>query len=69
MTTHNKRGHCLSLGKPGSGMSVSGERMSRFASQIKAQYSDEDREKLAEAIRQNCNIWYPLKPGDGHHDK
>ena len=38
-------------------------------SQIKALYSGEDGERLAEVIRQNGNVWYPLKPGDGHHDK
>lgn len=33
-------------------------------SQLKALYSGEDEKRLAEAIRQNCNIWYTLKPGD-----
>jgi len=62
-------------GKPGSGMSITKQQMSRVflaksdVSQIKALYSGEDGERLAEAIRQNCNIWYPLKPGDGHHDQ
>lgn len=70
-----ERGHCLFPGKPGSGMSITKQQMSRVflaksdVSQIKALYSGEDGERLAEAIRQNCNIWYPLKPGDGHHDK
>lgn len=70
-----ERGHCLFLGKPGSGMSITKQQMSRVflaksdVSQIKALYSGEDGERLAEAIRQNCNVWYPLRPGDGHHDK
>lgn len=32
--------------------------------QLKELYSGEDGERMAEAIRQNCNIWYPLKLGD-----
>ena len=69
-----QRGHCLFLGKAGSGMSVTKQQMRVFlaksdVSQIKALYSGEDGERLAEVIRQNCNVWYPLKPGDGHHDK
>lgn len=68
-------GHCLFLGKPGSGMSITKQQMSRVflaksdVSQIKALYGGEDGERLAEAIRQNSNVWYPLRPGDGHHDK
>ncbi|EPS7491371.1 Clp protease [Escherichia coli] len=56
-------------------MSITKQPMSRVFlaksddSQIKALYSGEDGERLAEAIRQNCNIWYPLKPGDVRHDK
>ncbi|EDM4329926.1 Clp protease [Salmonella enterica subsp. enterica serovar Adjame] len=38
-------------------------------SQLRELYSGDNGKRLAEAIRQNCNIWYPLKPGDGHHDK
>ncbi|KAA0901016.1 Clp protease (plasmid) [Enterobacter hormaechei] len=33
-------------------------------SQLKERYTGNDGERIAEAIRQNCNIWYPLKPGD-----
>ena len=33
-------------------------------SQINPLYTDEDGERMAEAIRQNCNIWYPPKPVD-----
>ncbi|EHP3368673.1 hypothetical protein KM172_003218 [Salmonella enterica] len=75
LVLQRERGHCLFLGKPGSGMSITKQQMSRVflaksdISQIKALYSGEDGERLAEAIRQNCNIWYPLKPGDGHHDQ
>lgn len=53
-------GHCLFLGKPGSGMSITKQQMSRVflvksdVSQIKALYSGEDGERLVEAIRQNC---------------
>ncbi|EDG2523809.1 Clp protease [Salmonella enterica] len=33
-------------------------------SQLKERYSGNDGERMAEAFRQNCNIWYQLKPGD-----
>ena len=64
-----QRGHCLFLGKAGSGMSVTKQQMRVFlaksdVSQLKERYSGNDGERIAEAIRQNCNIWYPLKPGD-----
>lgn len=69
------RGHGLFLGKPGSGMSVTKQQVTRVflaksdVSQIKALYSGDGGESLAEAIRQNCNIWFPLKPEEGGHDK
>ncbi len=69
------RGHSLFLGKPGSGMSITKQQMSCVVlaksdvSRLKELYSGDDGEMLAEAIRQNCNVWYPLKPGGGHHDK
>ncbi|HAJ7193955.1 TPA: hypothetical protein HNO18_21105 [Escherichia coli] len=75
LVLQRERGHCLFPGTPGSGMSITKQSMSRVFlaksddSQIKALYSGEDGERLAEAIRQNCNVWYPLKPGDVHHDK
>ncbi|EKA7107070.1 hypothetical protein OL205_000987 [Salmonella enterica] len=61
-------GHCLFRGKPGSGMSVTKQQMTRVflamsdVGQIKALYSGEGGERLAEAIRQNCNIVYPRRP-------
>lgn len=70
-----ERGHCLFLGKPGSGMSITKQQMSRVflaksdVSRLKQLYSGDDGERLAEAIRQNCNIWYPLKAEEGGHDK
>ncbi|EBQ8410829.1 Clp protease [Salmonella enterica] len=63
------------VGKTGSGKTTTLSQVIQIflvksdISQIKAQCSGEDGERLAEAIRQNCNIWYPLKPEDGHHDK
>lgn len=75
LVLQRERGHCLFLGKTGSGMSITKQQMSRVflaksdVSQIKALYSGEDGEGLAEAVRQNGNVWYPLRPGDGHHDK
>lgn len=75
LVLQRERGHGLFLGKPGSGMSITKQQMFRVflaksvVSQIKALCSGEDGERLAEAIRQNCNIWYPLSPGSGHHGK
>lgn len=69
-----ERGHCLFQGKPGSGMSVTTQQMTRVflaksdVSQIKALYSGEDGERLAEAIRHNCSVWFPLNPGGNGND-
>lgn len=69
------RSHCLFLGKPGSGKSVTKQQVTRVflaksdVSQIKALYSGEEGDSLAEAIRQNCHIWYQLEPEEGGHDK
>ncbi|EBO8100926.1 hypothetical protein KUI26_004452 [Salmonella enterica] len=69
-----ERGHCLFLGKPGSGMSVTKQQMTRVflaksdVSQIKALYSGEDGERLAAAIRDNCSVWFPLNPGGNGND-
>lgn len=66
-------GHCLFAGKPGTGMSATKQQMTRVframsdVSQIKALYSGEDGERLAEVIRQNGNIVYPLRPLDEWH--
>ncbi|MHC0026556.1 hypothetical protein [Enterobacter vonholyi] len=70
-----ERGHSMFMGKPGSGMSITKEQISRVftansdISRIKALYSGEDGDRLAEAIRQNCKFWYPMKQGGGDHDK
>ncbi|ECG8655785.1 hypothetical protein CSM67_003989 [Salmonella enterica subsp. diarizonae] len=75
LVLQRERGHSLFLGKTGSGMSITKQQMSRVflaksdVSQIKALYSGEDGERLADAIRQNCNIWFPLEPEEGGHDK
>ena len=67
-------GHFLFLGKPGSGMSVTKQQVTRIflgksdVSQLKGLYRGDDGESLAEAIRQNCCIWFPLQPGDTGHD-
>lgn len=53
----------MAAGKADSGKTVALSRVAR------ERYSGDDRERMAEAIRQNGNIWYPLKPGDGHHDE
>lgn len=69
-----QRGHCLFLGKAGSGMSVTKQQMTRIflaksdVSQIKSLYSGEDGERLAEAIRDNCSVWFPLNPGGNGND-
>lgn len=54
-------------------MSATKQQMTRVflaksdVSQIKALYSGEDGERLAEAIRQNCNIVYQQRPLDEWH--
>lgn len=69
-----ERGHCLFSGKPDSGMSIKKQQMTRIflaksdVSQIKALYSGEDGERLAEAIRHNCSVWFPLNPGGNGND-
>ncbi|MGK3355951.1 hypothetical protein ACSLN9_03925, partial [Enterobacter kobei] len=68
-----RNGHCLFLGKAGSGMSVTKQQMRVFlaksdVSRIKALYSGEDGERLAEAIRHNCSVWFPLNPGGKGND-
>ena len=67
-------GHCFFLGKAGSGMRAEGLQMTRIflaksdVGQIKALYSGEDGERLAEAIRNNCSVWFPLNPGGNGND-
>jgi len=62
-------------GKAGSGMSVTKQQMTRIflaksdISQIKALYSGEDGKRMAESIRDNCSVWFPLKSGGyGNHE-
>lgn len=55
-------------------VNAEGQKMTRVflaksdVSQIKALYSGEDGETLAEAIRNNCSIWFPLNPGGNGND-
>ncbi|ENY9680399.1 Clp protease [Klebsiella pneumoniae] len=54
-------------------MSVTKQQMRVFlaksdVSRIKALYSGEDGERLAEAIRHNCSVWFPLNPGGKGND-
>ncbi|MBD8128881.1 hypothetical protein IFU23_23545 [Pantoea agglomerans] len=58
----------------GSGMGVTKQHMARVflaksdVSRIKALYSGEDGERLAEAVRNNCSVWFPLNPGGNGND-
>lgn len=67
-------GYCFFLGKAGSGMRAEGLQMTRIflaksdVSQIKALYSGEDGERLAEAISNNCSVWFPPNPGGNWND-
>lgn len=67
-------GHCFSLGKAGSGMRAEGQQMTRVflaksdVSQITALNSSEDRERLAEAIINNCSFRFQLNPGGKGND-
>lgn len=71
--TRNERGHSLFQGRAGSGIRVDRQQMTRMfmarsdVSQLKALYSGDDGERLAEAIRQNCSVWFLLKPGGTVH--
>ena len=53
-------GHCLFMGKPGSGRGVTRQQGARVfvarsdVSRLRELYSGDDGEELAEAIRQNC---------------
>lgn len=69
------QGHCLFHGGAGSGMRVEGQQIIRVfvarsdVSRLRELYEGEDGERLAEAIRNNCSVWFPLKHRDEHHDK
>ncbi len=66
----SRKANVMVVGKTGSGKTMTLSQVSQFflaksdVSQLKERYSGNDGERIAEAIRQNCNIWYPLKPGD-----
>ena len=67
--------HVMVTGKTGSGKTLLSARITHLflahsdVSQLKAQYAGEDLERMAEAIRKNCSMWYSLKSGDERHDK
>lgn len=56
-------GHCLFMGKTGSGRSVTRQLVARVfvarsdVSRLRELYSGDDGEELAEAIRQNCRVY------------
>lgn len=66
----SRKTNVMVVGKTGSGKTMTQSQVTQFflaksdVSQLKERYSGNDGERIAEAIRQNCNIWYPLKPGD-----
>ena len=66
----SRKTNVMVVGKTGSGKTMTLSQVTQFflaksdVSQLKERYSGNDGERIAEAIRQNCNIWYPLKPGD-----
>ncbi|EPB7461309.1 TPA: Clp protease [Escherichia coli] len=66
----SRKANVMVVGKTGSGKTMTQSQVTQFflaksdVSQLKERYSGNDGERIAEAIRQNCNIWYPLKPGD-----
>ncbi len=71
----SRKVNVMVVGKTGSGKTVTLSQVIRIflaksdVSQIKALYSGENGERMAEAIRQNCNIRYPPKPGDEGQQK
>ena len=68
-------GHCFCLGKPGSGMSVTKQQTAQLflawsdVSQLKDMCSGESGEKLADAVRNNCSVWFPLKSGGSGNER
>lgn len=66
----SRKANVMVVGKTGSGKTMTLSQVTQFflaksdVSQLKERYSGNDGERIAEAIRQNCNIWYPMKPGD-----
>ena len=71
----SRKANVMVVGKTGSGKTMTLSQVTQFflaksdVSQLKERYSGNDGERIAEAIRQNCNIWYPLKAEEGGHDK
>lgn len=71
----SKKTNVMVVGESGAGKTTTLSQVMRIflaksdVSQIKALYSGENGERMAEAIRQNCNIWYPPKPGDEGQQK
>lgn len=71
----SKKGNFMVVGETGSGKTVTQSQVMRVflaqfdVSRLKALHSGDDGERMAEAILQNCNIWYPLKPGDEGKEK
>ena len=66
----SRKVNVMVVGETGTGKTTTLSQVTRIflaksdVSQLKERYSGNDGERTAEAIRQNCNIWYPLKPGD-----
>lgn len=66
----SRKTNVMVVGKACSGKTTTLSQVTQFflaksdVSQLKERYSGNDGERIAEAIRQNCNIWYPLKQGD-----
>lgn len=66
----SRKVNVMVVGETGRGKTTALSQVTRIflaksdVSQLKERYSGNDGERMAEAIRQNCNIWYPLKPGD-----
>lgn len=71
----SRKVNVMVVGETGTGKTTTLSQVTRIflaksdVSQFKELYSGEDVERMAEAIRQNCNIRYQLKPGNGHHEK
>ncbi|WP_233456289.1 ATP-binding protein [Enterobacter asburiae] len=71
----SKKTNVMVVGEAGAGKTTTLSQVTRIflaksdVSQIKALYSGENGERMAEAIRQNCNIRYPPKPGDEGQQK
>ena len=57
----------LRMAKPAAATEVTRVFLARAdVSQLKEQYSSEAGEQFARAIRENCNVWFPLKQNKEH---